>query len=158
MITHQFHLFKAKFGLLLILGWTVAPVTEFFGTYVYNDWQFVTFLFILVIIDTLLGIVAAWNNRTFSAKGFGKFIQKVLIYSSFLVVTHVLTHFTIEGKQNTLFTWIDSVCYSSIVVRECISIFENMALINPKLMPTWLLKRFKYFDRTGKIIQSELEK
>ena len=48
------------------------------------------------------------------------------------------------------FGWFDDLAYSAIVVREAISIIENIGAINNNLLPPWILKRLRQFDSTGK--------
>lgn len=143
--------------LYFVLGWTLAPVTQFINKYIFNDWEFLKFLFVICSVDTLLGFVKAIKNREVSSKGFGMIFKKIIVYSSALIVTHVLVNFTINNKAQVLFSWIDSMIFSAIVVREAISIFENIAAIDDTFIPNSILKYLKQFDsKTGKFKKEEI--
>jgi hypothetical protein len=48
------------------------------------------------------------------------------------------------------------LCYAALLVRESISIIENIGAIKPDLLPKWILKRLKSFDDKGQFqIESE---
>jgi len=121
------------------------------GDYVFNDWQYLGFLTVLVTIDTILGTYKAIKNKSLESKAYGRVLEKVLLYASVLVVAHVMTRFTIAGRESGLLNWFDDLMLTAIMVREAISIMENIAEIKPDLLPTWLMKRFKKFDETGKL-------
>lgn len=119
--------------------------------YLFNDWQFLYALFVLVLLDTSLGIWRNLKTKTLSSRGFAGFFEKLGLYASFLIVTHVLITFTVSGKSIGVFAWIDSVFYSAIMVREAISILENIGAIKPDLIPAWILAYLKKFDASGKL-------
>lgn len=140
-LLHVYH-FVVNLNTLMIAAF-FATIKGLVEVYLFNDFQYVVYLFTLVMIDSLLGAYAAWIKKEFSANGFGKFVQKMLIYSSFLVMTFVLMNFKIEGKQIGLFGWLDDVLYCSLILREAISIIENAARINTSLVPKFLISRLK---------------
>jgi phage-related holin len=122
---------------------------HFTEKYVFADWQFLNFFVVLVTIDTVLGWYKACKGGSFSIKLLHMLIQKIIIYICFLVLVHIVSHFTIEGEKNSFFTWFNSFAYSAIIVRESISVLENMGAIRPGLIPSWILKKLKQFDKDG---------
>lgn len=136
-------------GYAFLLSATGYPVMKFVEKYVFNDWQFLVFLVVVVGVDTVLGFWKNWRYHTLSSAGFSKLFTKILIYGSVLVLTHVLTRFTIGGEANTIFSWFDTVMYSAIMVREAISIVEKVGAISPGILPRWILKRLQAFDNSG---------
>jgi hypothetical protein len=44
------------------------------------------------------------------------------------------------------------------MVRESISILENIGSIRPELIPQWVLKKLKQYDRTGRFEQKQPKK
>ena len=135
----------------ILLSISVSFIIQIFEKYFFNDWQFLGFLVVLMSIDTITGFIKYWKLKQISSKGFSALFIKFLLYSSVLITGHVLTQFQINGNQNIIFSWIDDLIYSAIVVREAISIFENIAIINPELFPQWILKRLKAFDESGNL-------
>ena len=136
-------------SMLLLYASVFAVLSEFFEKYLFSDWQYLVFLVIMVAIDSILGAYAAYKRQELSSKGWGKIIEKLLIYFSFLVMTHVLMFVTINGQKVTLLSWLDDTLFFAILIREAISVVENAALINPTLVPKWLLSKLKSFDNDG---------
>lgn len=134
---------------LLIYASVFAAISELFEKYLFSDWQYLIFLVTIVGIDSILGAYAAYKRHELSSKGWGKIIEKLLIYFSFLVMTHVLMFVTINGQPVTLLSWLDDTLFFAILIREAISVVENAALINPGLVPKWLLAKLKTFDNDG---------
>lgn len=114
--------------------------------YLYNDWDFAIYLSIVIVLDTFLGFYKNWINHTIWSEGIGGFFTKVIVYGCTLIVVHILVDFTIGGDKQMAFSLWDTILYSIIMVREVTSVFENIAEINPKLIPKWIVKRLKDFD------------
>lgn len=131
-------------------GIALSVPVHYIEKYLFADWQFIGSLVVLVVLDTLTGIWKHWTHNTISSRGFGKFCKKLILYGCVLIVTHTLISFRVQGQPNTVFGWIDTIVYSAIIVREALSVFENVAAIYPDLLPKWLLKKLKDFDATGK--------
>jgi toxin secretion/phage lysis holin len=138
-----------KTAYIILFGCSLSWVPHIVDKYVFSDWGFLRFFVIIVALDTFTGIVKHWKAKTISSRGFGGIFIKMLVYVPLLVMTHILGHFPIDGMPNGFFDWFDDVAYSSLVVKESISIVENLGSIEPKLIPTWILKRLKEFDETG---------
>jgi toxin secretion/phage lysis holin len=145
-----FYAFKS-FNLILY-SMALTPIIAFIETYLFQDWQFLKFLLILIVLDTVLGLINSWKKRQVSSYGFGKLITKLVLYLFFLVLIHVLCHFTVAGAQTHLFDWLNTLACSAIMLRESISILENLALINKKIIPTWVLDRLKKVEDNSKEI------
>lgn len=126
-------------------------LTHIFEKYVFNDWQFLIALVVVVAVDTLLGLVYHFKSGTISNEGFSKLFIKFILYSCVLILSHVLVSFKINGSENVFFNWVDDALYSAIMLREAISILEKTARISPGLLPKWILKRLKQFDESGNI-------
>jgi toxin secretion/phage lysis holin len=132
------------------LGVIVATIAQFISTYIFADIEFVKWLAVLIVIDTILGFIDAVSKGKVSSKGFGMIIKKIIAYGVVLCVIHILTNFKVEGTKNELFNWFTQIGYSALVVRESISILENSGKFAPNLIPAWILKRLKAFDKSGK--------
>lgn len=136
---------------LLLLTGVLGFLKLIVEKYLFNDWQFLSALFVLVMLDTALGVWKNLKTKSLSSRGFAGFFEKMGLYASFLIVTHVLITFTVNGKEVGVFAWIDNVFYSAIMVREAISILENIGTIKPDLIPAWILAYLKKFDASGKL-------
>lgn len=122
---------------------------HFFETYVFADWQFLTFFLTLQVMDTSLLFYKAVVAKSVTVKLLGAVFQKIFIYICFLILVHIMANYTIEGERNSFFGWFTAVAYSAIMVREGISILENIGSIRPDLIPLWILKRLKQYDKNG---------
>ncbi len=141
--------FGNKTILYVMAGWSFAPLIIFFEKYIFEDWQFFISLAILVFLDTMLGGVKAIKAKNFSSKIWKGFIGKILTYGVLLAATHVAATYKVHGVTNTLFSWIDSVMYAGIVVREFTSILENCGALGIAV-PKFILSRLADFDENGK--------
>lgn len=120
--------------------------------YIYSDWEFAGFLVTLVVVDSVLGFYKAWKSKSISSRAFGRVMEKVLLYSCALIAGHVVTVvFSSKPLMAGIFEWFNNLLLAGIVVRESLSIFENIAEIKPGLLPAWLMKRFRLFDDSGKL-------
>lgn len=136
--------------LIFTAGWIIAPFISFFEKNVFNDWQFAISLALIVSLDTVLGIFAALKLHRFSSVDFWPVVPKTLTYVAILFATHIASSYQVNGEANTILSWLDSVVYAAIMVREMISIVENSGKLG-FIFPAWILKRLKDFDENGKL-------
>ena len=135
---------------IIISGVISAPLMELIEKYLFKDWDFFKFFFPLIIMDTLLGVIKNWKYGTLSNDAWGKVLWKMLTYGFILILAHIITHFTVDGQVVIVFSYFDEAIYSALVIKESISILENLGAVNPNLIPKWLLQRLKQFDTSGK--------
>jgi len=143
----------------LLLSLSLATLMSFVEKYLFSDWTFLQFLTILIILDTFLGLVKNWKRGTISSKGFGDLFYKLLVYASVLITAHVIMYFTVNGQHVSIkgSSFFDDILMSGMILRESISIFENIAKIRPNLLPKFILKKLHDFDsESGKPIQPQI--
>ena len=131
---------KMLLGIKITVGYTALRLFE---VYLFNDWKFIGFLAVLVAIDTATGVWKHWKKGTVTSIGFGRTITKLVIYAAFLILTHVLASFTVKGEPNVILSWFPEVAYTMLIVREALSIIENMNEIMPGIIPAWITDRLK---------------
>lgn len=141
--------YVASFFYPLLLAIPTSPIVDWTEKYIFKDWEFVKYLIVLIVIDTAMSWTYHIIHKDFSSKGFGMIFIKLLIYASLLIVAHVLGSYTIDGQQSNTFTWFRSLMCTALLVREAISIIENVGKINPELVPLWVRKYLKDFDENG---------
>ena len=117
--------------------------------YVFNDWEFIAMLTVLIALDTILGFYIAFVKKEVSSDKFAKLFTKIIVYMVMLICSHSATHVKANGSEIMILAWLDSVIYSGIVVREILSLFEKCAIIQPSLVPQWIIKRLKQYNETG---------
>lgn len=134
-------------------GVVLGPVIVFVEKYIYEDWSFGGMLMIVVGIDTMLGYYKAHRLNDVSSSSWAKLFTKVMVYFALLVCAHTAAKMKVHGKPDILLTWVDSVIYAAIFMREFLSIVEKAGALGVAL-PKWLLKRLRDFDENGKYIDT----
>lgn len=140
---------KVKMEAPIILGWSWATFSLVFEKYLFNDWSFLIYLIILILLDTLLGVWRAIKYNQVNSSKFGGFIIKVVLYAIFMVVVHNLSNFSNNEATKFVFSWVQELCYGAVLVREAISIIENIGAIKKGLIPNWILSKLKAYDEKG---------
>lgn len=136
---------KSKWALLL------APVFVFFERYIFNDFGYLPWLVVLIALDTGLGFGLAIIRREIDKDKFGDILIKVTVYSSCLIVGHVLENFTVSGDTIPGGNYMKILIYVAIIIKESISVLENAGKVSKRLVPKFILARLKNFDETGDI-------
>ncbi|SEJ15559.1 Bacteriophage holin family protein [Cyclobacterium xiamenense] len=134
---------KSKWAFLL------TPVFMFFQTYIFNDFDYLKWLVVLIALDTALGFGLAIGRREIDKDRFGDILIKIIVYSSCLVVGHVLENFTVSGDTIPGGDYMKLLIYVAIIIKEAISVLDNAGKISKKLVPQFILARLKGFDETG---------
>jgi toxin secretion/phage lysis holin len=135
---------RTVFVLNTALG--ASPWALLVRQYLFADWQFAGFLFTLILVDTITGVLRSWQKRQVSSRAFSRIFIKCLVYLLLLILAHVMTSFTIKGKVNVVFQWFDTFIYCAMMAREALSVLENLATVAPELVPKVLLKRLALFS------------
>lgn len=121
---------------LVTLFLQVDPMSKFVTKYIFSDLGFLKWLVIAMFVDLLSGIgksikQSGWSSVT--SKGLRDTVTKCIQYGSFLVITHVLTHYTVEGQTSGKLLWLNRVAMEFVILIEVKSVYENIVAINPKL-------------------------
>jgi len=127
---------------LFVAGLTFATIKAAFIRDHVVSWDITANIFLLVIIDTALGVWKHWKLNSLSSDGWGKLFTKIIIYWAFIKVVNAVA----EVKY---LSWCGDLFLSGLLIREAISIIENIGVIYPGLIPAWILKKLKGFDETG---------
>jgi phage-related holin len=137
-----------KVVIMAMTSW--AAISAIFNKYIFADWDFGFVLALFVLLDTSTGIWKAWKLKRVSSHKLGGVFTKIVLYAVVLMVVHGLTNFS--GGDRLL--WVKDGVYLGLLVREGLSILENVSRINPNLVPKWLLVRLSEFDEQGKPIDN----
>src|ERR1700744_5758834 len=124
---------------LLAINFTMdfTVVGKWFSKYIFDDPGFLKWLLIAMAVDLVTGVWKVivkdgWAKVT--SKGLRDTVSKCIQYGSFLIITHVLTHFEINGiPQNVNFLFVEKIAYEFLILIECKSVYENLIVINPKI-------------------------
>lgn len=137
-----------------VLAIWLTVFRELFAKYIFNDWQFVGFLFVLITADTffaMLKVIRIQGWRALSFRESERFLIKCFLYFGVLVLAHVLGNFLIHGKPFALFTWVEYFLCSYMIAREGFSVAKNINSISPGTVPFWLIERLDKFQKSGNV-------
>lgn len=132
-----------------------SPVILVIETYIYNDWDFLVWVIIMVGLDWIWAVYLAWKTKSISAEGFKKGGEKLAQYATLLILGHILYNVRSGGAQMVAFSYMTLLIHGYIITLESISILEKQAAINPRLVPKWLLDKLKSYRDTGKLDHNE---
>lgn len=122
--------------------------------YVYQDWEFARWIGVAIVIDTVVSLVKHWMHKDISSEDFWhKFARKIFVYIILLISSNMLSNYTVNGHLVGTTQWIGEYLCVFMLLREAISILENVNAIVP-VVPVWLLKRLKDFNEKGEYINS----
>lgn len=125
--------------------------------YVYRDWEFAKWIVVAVTVDTVVSLVKHWITKDLSSEEFWvKFSKKIFVYICLLILSNLLTNYTVNGHVVGSTMWIGEFLCVFMLIREAISILENVNAVMP-IVPVWLLRRLKDFNENGEYINKRKE-
>lgn len=144
------------YGKTLIALIGAAPLTTVINvmSYIYRDWEFAKWIAMAIVIDTVASIVKHFVQKDVSSEEFWKkFSRKIFVYIALLILSNTLSNYTVQGHVVGPTQWISEYLCVFMMIREAISILENLNAIIP-IVPVWLLKRLKDFNENGEYIKN----
>lgn len=126
-----------------------------YSRYLYQDWEFAKWIGVAVILDTFLGVVKHLLHKDASSESFfSKFGKKIAVYIVLLVLSNILTNYTVQGSIVGTTQWIGTYLCVFMMVREGFSCVENIQAIYP-IFPTSFVRRLKDFNDKGEYIKKD---
>ncbi|MFC2759743.1 bacteriophage holin [Hallella multisaccharivorax] len=123
--------------------------------YLYQDWEFAKWIAVAVILDTVLGVIKHLLHKDASSESFfSKFGKKIAVYIVLLILSNVLTNYTVQGSIIGPTQWIGTYLCVFMMVREGFSCVENIQAIYP-IFPTSFIRRLKDFNDKGEYIKKD---
>lgn len=135
----------------ILIAIPISPILTWFEKYVFGDWEFLKFLIVLIVVDTILGIFNSLKKKSLSLSGFEKVLTKLISYGCALIVAHNLSSYRILGEIVTGFDWFRTTICTALIVRESLSILNNIQKVYPNVLPPRIRKYLKYYDETGQL-------
>jgi phage-related holin len=135
---------------LWVLAGMFTPVWAFVNKYLWNDWEFLRWLSILLVLDLFSGVVKSWMKKVhIVSHGLRLTVIKIVQYGGFLIVIHVLENFTIKGETVAVYSWMTVPAYTLLMGIEAKSIFENLQELNRKFKLEDFIERIKDTIKLG---------
>lgn len=126
----------------LIFAGILVPIVASLERSINIDWPFAINMFLLVFIDTILGVYLAFKRKNITSERFSRVINKIFIYILLLASTHIMVSYKVNGQDNIIFQWLDYVVYSVIMAREMLSIIEKSNKLGV-ILPSWITDRLE---------------
>lgn len=146
---------KTLFALIGAVPLTIAIDVM---SYIYQDWEFAKWIAVAIVIDTAAGIVKHFIHKDISSEEFWrKFSRKIFVYILLLILSNILANYTVQGHVVGSTQWISEYLCVFMLLREAISVLENVNAIAP-IVPVWLLKRLKDYNESGEYIKRKTNK
>lgn len=143
-----------KFPMISVVSLPLSIVVDF-SRFLFQDWEFAKWIAGAVILDTVLGFVKHLMLKDASSGSlFGKFGKKIGIYIVLLILSNILTNYTVQGNIVGATQWIGSYLCVFMMVREGFSCVENIQAIYP-IFPTSFVRRLKDFNDSGEYIKKD---
>jgi hypothetical protein len=107
-------------------------------TYIFSDFEYLQWLAIAMILDLITGVsksIVKGGLKSITSKLLRQFVIKSIQYGTFLVITHVLTHFKIEGDvvASDSLNWINFSAYKLLILIEIKSVYENLVEMDSRM-------------------------
>ncbi|WP_315170387.1 bacteriophage holin [Alloprevotella tannerae] len=143
-----------KFPMISVVSLPLSIVVDF-SRFLFQDWEFAKWIAGAVILDTVLGLVKHLMLKDASSGSlFGKFGKKIGIYIVLLILSNILTNYTVQGNIVGATQWIGSYLCVFMMVREGFSCVENIQAIYP-IFPTSFVRRLKDFNDSGEYVKKD---
>ena len=126
--------------------WLLSIVGGVLVTMAKQYYMIVLFVMLVVVFDWITGLIKArvTGERLNSKKATIGFWKKIAVFGALFFgffldyfIPYMINNVGIDMPVTALFGMIFG-CY--IVINECISIAENLFLINPAILPRWVVK------------------
>lgn len=123
-----------------------------FSQYLYQDWEFAKWIAVAIVVDTVLSVWKHLIHKDASSElFFSKFCKKIVVYILLLILSNVLSNFTVHGSVVGATQWIGTYLCVFMMVREVFSCVENIQSIYP-ILPASFVRRLKDFNDKGEYI------
>lgn len=149
LVERIFHfLADGKSAAAAMIGIAISPFVALLETYVFGDMATIWFLFVLVGIDTALGVRLAIRNRDLSSAAFARVLDKLLVYLSLLAAAFAVAGMGGADTNSLMFHALRWLVVSYIFVREFLSIVEKAHKLGVGL-PDWIVQPLRDYAARG---------
>ena len=140
-----------KLPMISIVSLPLSIVADF-SQYLYQDGEFAKWIAVAIVVDTVLSVWKHLIHKDASSElFFSKFCKKIVVYILLLILSNVLSNFTVHGSVVGATQWIGTYLCVFMMVREVFSCVENIQAIYP-ILPASFVRRLKDFNDKGEYI------
>lgn len=124
------------------MGTYGASLLFFIERYVFNDWDFLVSLFILVFFDTIFGCARAIKEGRFRVRnGLSGFALKIIILACTVFAIGVIDNSRIAGESTWFQGYVDAGAFAIMLGFEGASVLRNLYAIKPSPIIEFVLKK-----------------
>jgi hypothetical protein len=117
---------------MIIKGFALGPIMYFIERFIWNDWDFLTTLVLLILCDGLvMGIRSLLDHKYLIMHAFRDFAMKTLALTLTVLCTGLLDNAVIKGEASLLIEIVNSGFYAVLLLFVAISILKNIYGIYP---------------------------
>ena len=117
----------------LIGAWFATLINYLCGN-IFTEWMRI--IVALVLCDLMLGFLFAVKKYKISSVRFRDTFIKVCIYFVLIIIGY-------QASKIVYLAFLEPLLFSLIIFTELISIFENIELLYPGLIPNWVIQYLK---------------
>lgn len=127
---------------LWVLSGLFTGVYTFFVKYLYSDVTFLKWFLVVFLLDLITGTTKSIvQKQMVTSYLLRRTCLKGVQYFSFLILSHALVNFTVEGQQYIELSWLPKLCATYAILIEAKSVYENIEVINPGIKTAWIVRK-----------------
>lgn len=136
------------------MGTYGAGLLFFVEKYIFNDWDFLISLFILVFLDTIFGCLKAVKEKRFKVRaGLTGFALKIIILACTVFAIGVIDNSRIAGESTWFQGYVDAGAFAIMLGFEGASVLRNLYALKPSPIIEFVLKKLDlltYIEKNDK--------
>lgn len=130
--------------ILALKASVLTPLVWFIEKYVFNDWDFLITIVLLVLFDGAVMIVLSLIKRDYKVlDGLKNFALKSLAVSMTVLCLSIIDLALVKGQGSGVLDWVNSGFYSILLGFMGASILKNIYLIYPWDFIEYLLDKLE---------------
>lgn len=137
-------------GKIWVLGLSVAGAMEFIKVFIFADMRYLVWLLLVLFLDIFSKLYNLWfieKKRPSLTEFIDKFANKSMKYTLYLIATHILINFEVNGQKFDFLQAFNPFVYGVLIVREVNSIMKNLGMKLPSKLNDIINNKF---DLDGK--------
>lgn len=136
-------------GKVWVLGFSVGMFLDFVRVFIFADFKYLIWLLIAILLDLGAKLYEIWfiqKSKPSLTELINKLLNKTMKYSLYLITSHVLINFEVDGKSFDFLKSFNPFVYGVLIVREVNSIMKNLGMKLPTQLTNIINEKFDTKD------------
>jgi len=136
-------------GKIWVFGMSVGMLLDFIRVFIFADFKYLAWLFIAIALDLGAKLYEIWfiqKSKPSLTELINKLLNKTMKYSLYLITSHVLINFEVDGKSFDFLKSFNPFVYGVLIVREVNSIMKNLGMKLPTQLTNIINEKFDTKD------------